>query len=407
MMTNARIHQIEKHLHMLCEECENRHVGSPGNRQATEYAAQVLSSLGFEVQTNPFECMEWESGDVILEAGGRTWSASVGPFSLPFDGEAELIAISSLRELESAGITGKAVLLYGDIAREQVMPKNFVFYNPDHHRRLVSVLESGRPAALICATGKNPGTAGSVYPFPLFEDGDFDIPSVTIKDVDGEQLLECVGQSVRLAFESRRIPATGTNVIGGKGRPGLPDLVSCAHIDAKKGTPGALDNATGVATLLVLADLLADYRGEKRIEIVLFNGEDYYAVPGQMQYLAELGERIREIDLAINLDAAGHRDASIAYSFYECSDAVRRQAKASFSDNLIFTEGAAWVQGDHSMFVMAGCSAIAITSSNFDWLCQEITHTPLDSPEIVDSAKLATTAIALRDLVIRLADGNL
>ena len=34
--------------------------------------------------------------------------------------------------------------------------------------------------------------------------------------------------------------------------------VLCAHIDSKLNTPGALDNAAGVVTLLLLAELLAD-----------------------------------------------------------------------------------------------------------------------------------------------------
>ncbi len=34
-------------------------------------------------------------------------------------------------------------------------------------------------------------------------------------------------------------------------------IVMWAHIDAKAGTPGALDNRTGVATLLLLADAAA------------------------------------------------------------------------------------------------------------------------------------------------------
>lgn len=403
-MNDAALGQaIEKHLLALCNEFGNRHVGSPGNKESTNYAKRVLASFGFETREKLFDCMEWEaSQNVRLEAGGRNWPAQAGPYSLPFNGEGELIAISTLDELEHADITGRVVLLHGDIAREQVMPKNFVFYNPPHHQKLVSLLESERPAALICATGKNPGTAGSIYPFPLFEDGDFDIPSVTMKDMDGVRLLEHVGSTVRLSFESRRIPSTGTNVIGSKGGVGTPNVIFCAHIDAKKDTPGALDNGAGVATLLGLAANLAHYRGEQRIEIAFLNGEDYYAVPGQMQYLADLGARIREIDLVVNLDALGHRDADIAYSFYGCSDRVRNHAQAAFAQDPVFVEGDAWVQSDHTMFVMAGCPAIALTSSDFGWLCQEITHTPKDATNLVDCHKLATTALALKRFVERI-----
>ena len=43
-----------------------------------------------------------------------------------------------------------------------------------------------------------------------------------------------------------------------------------AHIDAKKGVPGAIDNATGVITLLLLAERLSRYRGPHILEIFAF-----------------------------------------------------------------------------------------------------------------------------------------
>ena len=401
-MTDRLVRSITEHLETICNQVGNRHVGSPGNRRATGYAERILRAIGFEVRTKPFDCIEWEPGNVLLEAGGERWPADVGPYSLPYDDRAELIAVSNLKELTSASITGKIVLLHGEIAREQVMPKNFVFYNPDHHKELVRLLESKAPAALICATGKNPEAAGSSYPFPLFEDGDFDIPSVTMKDVDGDRLLAHVGDTVRLAFESRRIPSTATNVVARTDGAGDPKILLCAHIDAKKGTPGALDNGTGVAVLLGLGELLRECPVRSPVEIILFNGEDYYAAPGQMQYLADLGSRMHEIDLVVNLDGAGHRGAPIAYSFYGCPETVRTAALEAFSGDPIFVEGTPWVQGDHSMFVMAGRPAIALTSGDFAWLCREITHTPKDNTERVDCVKLAKTAIALREMLERL-----
>jgi hypothetical protein len=46
--------------------------------------------------------------------------------------------------------------------------------------------------------------------------------------------------------------------------------------------------------------------------------------------------------------------------------------------------------------------ALAITSELLRELMREITHTPNDRPEIVDTAKLVTVALALRDLLLRL-----
>ncbi len=80
------------------------------------------------------------------------------------------------------------------------MPKNFVFYNPEEHQRIISVLESSGVKAIICATGRNPALAGGVYPFPLIEDGDFNIPSVYMTEDEAARILPYVGKKVFLQF---------------------------------------------------------------------------------------------------------------------------------------------------------------------------------------------------------------
>jgi aminopeptidase YwaD len=68
--------------------------------------------------------------------------------------------------LKNTNIHDKIVLLIGEIAREQLMPKNFVFYNPEHHQEIIRLLETGAPQAIMAATGRDPQLAGGVYPFP-------------------------------------------------------------------------------------------------------------------------------------------------------------------------------------------------------------------------------------------------
>ena len=146
-----------------------------------------------------------------------------------------------------------------------------------------------------------------VYPFPLIEDGDFNIPSVYMTEEEGNRLLFSVGRTVSLSSISTRVPGKGCNVVARKGSPSGQRIVVTAHIDAKKGTPGAMDNASGVVVLLLLAELLGEYTGGRLIELVALNGEDYYAVPGQMLYLAQNKDRFHEILLNINIDGAGYK----------------------------------------------------------------------------------------------------
>jgi aminopeptidase YwaD len=175
-----------------------------------------------------------------------------------------------------------------------------------------------------------------------------------------------------------------------------------AHIDARIGTPGASDNASGVIVLLLLAELLMDYSGNLGIEIVAMNGEDYYAAPGEQQYVAINTGRFDEIMLGINLDDVGYHRGNVAYSLYDCPAAMAASIRQVFSGYKDLVEGEPWYQGDHGLFLINHRPALAITSELLMELMTEITHTPKDRPEIVDPTKLVNVAFALRDLLLHL-----
>jgi aminopeptidase YwaD len=175
-------------------------------------------------------------------------------------------------------------------------------------------------------------------------------------------------------------------------------------MDAKIGTPGAIDNATGVIVLLLLARLLQDYSGNLQIELVAFNGEDYYSVPGQMNYIAANQDSFDQIMLNINIDGAGYKDGPSALSFYGLPSMIESKAREALASSKRVLEGRQWPQGDHSIFIQYGCPAIAATSQwfadNID--SQTITHTPEDKPEIVDCQKLIELAETLNALIRKL-----
>jgi aminopeptidase YwaD len=404
-MNTSHLHQkAQTYLQTLCVDIPERCVGSEGNRQATRFFAQEIAAFGWEVEAKQFNAMDWENSGASLRVDGADFDVLVSPYALGCDVESQLVSASSTDALAGIDVEGKILLLHGEIAKEQLMPKNFVFYNPEEHQHIISLLENGKPAAIVCATGRNAALAGGVYPFPLIEDGDFDIPSVYMTEEEGLRLLPRVGGAARLRSDSKRIAGTGENVIAHKGRSPNGRIVVSAHIDAKKGTPGAIDNATGVVILLLLADLLKDYAGERQVEIVAFNGEDYYAVPGQMLYLRENQDRLGEIFVNINIDGAGYKDGKSAFSFYELSDEMKANALKVLSQFEGIVEGPQWFQGDHSIFIQNGRPAIAVSSewftTNVD--SQEITHTPKDNPSIVDARKVVEITEALNVLVRKL-----
>jgi aminopeptidase YwaD len=387
------------YLRALCLDIPNRRVGSDGNRAAVAFFADTAASVCFQIDAASFDCIDWETEGVDLHAGGISFEAFASPYSLGCQVDAPLAAVSTVAALASADLAGRVVLLHGEIATHQLMPRHFPFYNPEEHQQIIQLLEAKAPLAIIAATTRDLEMVGSMYPFPLFEDGDFDIPSVYMTAEDGERLLEFVGQNVSLHSRAQRIPSTGHNIVAEKGRNPHHRVVLFAHIDTKADTPGAIDNAAGVVALLLLAELLADYDGELGVELVAMNGEDYYAVPGQMLYLTQNADRFDEIVLGINIDGAGYYKGGIAYSLYDCPQDIADLIHETIPVHEDIIPGEPWYQGDHGLFLYHGRPALAFTSEYLDELMADVVHTSDDTMEIVDAVKLAHLAEAIYDLI--------
>jgi aminopeptidase YwaD len=157
-----------------------------------------------------------------------------------------------------------------------------------------------------------------------------------------------------------------------------------------------------VVVLLLLAELLADYRGELVVEIIALNGEDYYSNPGEQVYLASSAAAFENIILGVNLDGVGYHRGRTAYSLYHCPEEIADLVGRTFARHTGIIEGEPWYQGDHALFLMNEVPAVAITSEEVEHILSDIVHTPKDSPDTVDVGKLVRTALVLRDLVLHL-----
>jgi aminopeptidase YwaD len=191
-------------------------------------------------------------------------------------------------------------------------------------------------------------------------------------------------------------------VIARKNPEASEKIVVTAHIDAYENSPGASDNASGTVVLLLLAELLADYKGDRGFEIAAFNGEDHYSVGGQMDYLSRYGGEFEKISLVINIDDVGHKTGMAAYSFYGCSPDLQKKAETSFREYEGLVNGEPWFNGDHMIFVQSKVPSIAFTSDNMPELMATVTHTQFDTPDLIDPEKLVELAWALNNLIRQL-----
>ncbi|MFL5071897.1 MAG: M28 family peptidase, partial [Xanthobacteraceae bacterium] len=121
--------------------------------------------------------------------------------------------------------------------------------------------------------------------------------------------------------------------------PGTPDpdvVVVGAHYDSVRGSPGANDNATGVAAVLALARRLADGRdkGGKRIRLVFFVNEEppYFRTEamGSLQYARALAARGERVVAMYSLETLGFYSSEPGSQRYPAPFAMMFPDRADF-----------------------------------------------------------------------------
>lgn len=381
---------VEGHMNKLCGEIGARATGSSANQSAVNYATMVFENLGYEVFLQEFACMDWQNGGAELVVDGQQVEVSAAEYSLPCDVTGEFVCVESLDQLKSAELANKICVLYGDLCKETLMPKSMTFWNPEEHQAIIRELEAKQPLVVITVSFL------PEVPVPIIQDGDFDIPCAAVKGNLLPILLKSQGEN-QLRLFTERHPAAAANVIATKGTG--KKLSFSAHIDTKPTTPGALDNGSGVAALLTLAEQLAATESEYQIEMVLFNGEDYYSMPGEMTFMAESLTDPTAYHCAFNVDGIGMQGSSTSYSFYEFPAELKNTIEEVAAVTPQVEPTNPWPMGDHMLFAGAGIPAVALTSSEIYSLMESVMHTPNDNLSIVDFERIAETVDFMEKVV--------
>ena len=372
-------------------EFGERPLGTEANRAASAFLAAEAERMGYEVERLPFKCIRWAKGPSFLSREGAKVEVFPGPYSPAFDKWCDAVLVTSTQQLKRTPCEGKIVFLRGEIAKEPLMPRDFPFYFPAAHKEIYALLDERKPAAIMAVTGKHP--ACGLEPYPLFDDANFKIPTGYLDAAAMDQILTGKGK-MRLMLDSKTFPETGEQVVARKRTAGESQgkIAIFAHMDSAYGTPGALDNAAGVAVLLGVMERLKDYAGPYDLEFIPFNGEDSPMVKGQTTYLERYGKELGDIRLGINIDAAGAKDSKTAVSAYNLDDERLAWLNGQIAKHARIETGPEWVESDHSIFVFQGVPCLALTSSNLRETVMTLTHTPQDTIALVDRDLLIETA---------------
>lgn len=380
---------------------QERPVGTDSNNKIIEMIEGRLAEMGYTVKSVPFDCNVWEQGKSTIRIGSKEFCIEPSPFSEPFTGSSSLCIAKTMKDLQEVDCQGAILFLTGEVAQVPLSPKNYPFYYPDEHKNIITLLEQKQPTAIIAVTGQS--TLNGKNPFPLFEDGNFLIPSANITQAifegievllnGGTKTAELTINSCKKASHSRQIVASKKS---GKSKG---KIILSAHMDTKYETLGALDNATGVAVLLeAAANMDASVYD---IDVVPFNSEEYYGANGELEYLKMLGDE--KVILMINIDSPCHKNSETAMSFHNFNDAMQAMANSIMLSSTKVVKGNEWYAGDHAPFVFRGTPCLVVTSSDFFNGALEHTHTPKDTLDTVDAEMVKCSAKYLVDVVAEIS----
>jgi aminopeptidase YwaD len=378
---------------------KERPVGTAANDAIVDYLEQQFRNADYEIQSLPFDCTVWEKGESTLTIDNHSFDVQPSPFSEPFQGSGKLCMVKTEEELEGIDCNDVILIVGGKITQSPLMPKDYPFYYPEEHKRLISLFEQKRPKAIIAVTG--PDQLSGQNPFPLFEDGNFSIPSGNISEETLSE-MEAVGiadKDVNLTINSHKIPSKSRQIVASKkSKEPAGKIVIAAHMDTKYDTPGALDNAAGVAVLLQVAEELKSI--EYDVDIVPFNGEEYYGACGELEYLKLIERQEDKIELMINIDSPCHKGAQTAISCYNLNDSLNDIVKCVMdrSDGII--QGQEWYAGDHATFVFRGIPCLVATSCDLFSGGLEYTHTPKDTLDTIDIDMVKYTVRYLSEVIL-------
>jgi Zn-dependent M28 family amino/carboxypeptidase len=213
---------------------------------------------------------------------------------------------------------------------------------------------------------------------------------------------------------------TFRNLIARFGPDDGPLLVIGAHYDSWDDTPGADDNASGVAGLLEIARLLAARPPPRAVELVAYTLEEppFFRSDhmGSMRHARALREQGHEVRLMLSLEMIGYFDdapgsqrypmSGLGLLYPEAGDFIAlvgpyrdfglmRRVKALFKGAstvpTVSINAPAFVQGvdfsDHASYWRHGFPAIMVTDTAF--LRNPNYHGPGDTADTLDYARMA------------------
>jgi aminopeptidase YwaD len=370
-----------------------RFAGTESERRARQYLASRLAEVsGARVEEYPVPYKGWDRGpaSVTMVGGPRFAATALGrsPSTIPAGLRAPLIDLGRGTP-DDFGRAGKK--LSGGIAL--VRHEYMLALDHIHRRKKYAMAKAAGAAGFLIASGLPgeilvTGSAGSLEPD--------DIPGAGIS-MESAKALTDRGGEVDVRVQGQFHDRSAINLVAEI--PGRTSelIVLTAHIDGHDLAASAIDNASGLASVLAIAAALRPVvpRLRRGLMIALFNVEEW-AVLGSRHFLETLPESKRRfLSFNVNLDSiAGSPNLAVMTSGIPAAEA----ALASVNEQLGFRLGRHdrfTDNSDHANFIRIGipalrlCAGLDEPASNLRFLL-----TTGDTPDKVSSNELRAAARA-------------
>lgn len=357
-----------EYVRTLSEDLGPRDSESGGEARAAAYLERELQAVGLNVRRQGFSIGVFSRAeprlsvvapsarDISAEPMGRTDEGTV---------EARLVfaGLGRSDEIPAEGFGGGVALFERGVIR--------------FHEKAENARRAGAVAAVVYNNAEGP-LFGSLA-------SGVGIPVVGIARSEGESLrvmLERGDVVVRVAV--KRLEIASQNVVAETtgGGPGV--VIIGGHYDSVPAVPGANDNASGTAVLLVLAKELTGKRYPFAVRVIGFGGEEL-GLQGSRAHVASLtAEERRAVRAVLNLDVVGAAVPLGVSGTGALTQLVRDEAaRAGIALEPILED----VPSDHLSFVTEGIPAVIITTPDFS-----VIHTPEDTRDRIVARRLGQAA---------------
>lgn len=366
-----------------------RLAGGPAERRAAEYIARELEGIGCkEVILEEVPVDKWilkeafvEIKDKNLRITGVTY-AGYPPSKV--EGLLAYIGRGTLEYYKDLDVKNKIVLLE---LRDDLTNSPLPYFKEASNRGAVGIIATyldkvaeGKQDTLFTADGE-------------YFDG---LPPVIYISPRDFQLLKEIyrreEQTIILRIDSHLSDGYGLNVIGHMSRGSRYNIIVSAHHDAH--FKGVIDDASGVALMLLLARSIKDLNIDKDLYFISFTAEEFGCINTSYDYLIgshyffkKHSDIVSRNWLFINLDGIGVSGGSVGLTYTPeletfILDLVTNLAGEVSSGFNLMSRPSLWL--DQWPAVYNGLSSVALTNLGHKEFFQKYYHTQYDDIDLLN-----------------------